>query len=72
MQQRLYKRLNEENFYRVVKEILEHNKDQDTAVLNVASESFILSLDCYEYIDDDSFDSIKMEEGWKMIKGEYK
>ena len=72
MQQRLYKRLNEENFYRVVKEILEHNKDQDTAVLNVPSESFILSLDCYEYIDDDSFDSIKMEEGWKMIKGEYK
>jgi len=49
--------------------ILENGKDQDFVI---SSESFIISLDCYEYIYDDSFDSVKMEEGWRIIKGDYK
>ena len=49
--------------------ILENGKDQDFVI---SSESFIISLDCYEYIYDDSFNSVKMEEGWKIIRGDYK
>ena len=68
----MYERLNKDRYYQVVKEILENNKDQDIVILNVPSENFIISLDCYEYIYDDSFDSVKMEEGWRIIKGDYK
>ena len=68
----MYERLNKDRYYQVVKEILENNRDQDIVILNVPSENFIISLDCYEYIYDDSFDSVKMEEGWKMIRGDYK
>jgi hypothetical protein len=49
--------------------ILENGKDQDFVI---SSESFIISLDCYEYIINDNFDSVKMKEGWKMIRGDYK
>ena len=72
MQQRLYERLNRDRYYRVVKEILENSKDQDFVILNVPNEGFIMSLDCYEYITDDSLDSVKMEEGWEIINGDYK
>ena len=72
MQKKLYERLNEDRYYRVMKGILENNKDQDTAVLDDSNEGFIISLDCYEYIYDDSFDSMKMKEGWKIIDGVYK
>jgi hypothetical protein len=68
----MYERLNKDRYYQVVKEILENNRDQDIVILNVPSENFIISLDCYEYIYDDSFDSVKMEEGWRIIKGDYK
>jgi len=72
MQQRLYERLNRDRYYRVVKEILENSKNQDFVILNVPNEGFIISLDCYEYIYDNSFDSVKMEEGWRIINGNYK
>ena len=72
MQKKLYERLNEDRYYRVMKGILENNKDQDIAVLDDSNEGFIISLDCYEYIYDDSFDSMKMKEGWKIIDGVYK
>ena len=49
--------------------ILENGKDQDFVI---SSESFIISLDCYEYIINVNFDSVKMKEGWKMIRGDYK
>ena len=68
----MYERLNKDRYYQVVKEILENNRDQDIVILNVPSENFIISLDCYEYIYDNSFDSVKMEEGWRIIKGDYK
>ena len=68
----MYERLNKDRYYQVVKEILENNRNQDIVILNVPSENFIISLDCYEYIYDDSFDSVKMEEGWRIIKGDYK
>ena len=68
----MYERLNKDRYYQVVKEILENNRDQDIVILNVPSENFIISLDCYEYIYDDSFNSVKMEEGWKIIRGDYK
>ena len=49
--------------------ILENGKDQDFVI---SSESFIISLDCYEYMINDNFDSVKMKEGWKIIRGDYK
>jgi hypothetical protein len=57
----------EEN--QMVKVMLNDDEDQDFVI---SSESFIISLDCYEYIYDDSFNSVKMEEGWKIIRGDYK
>ena len=68
----MYERLNKDRYYQVVKEILENNRDQDIVILNVPSENFIISLDCYEYIYDNSLNSVKMEEGWRIIKGDYK
>ena len=53
----------------MVKVMLNDNEDQDFVI---SSESFIISLDCYEYIINDNFDSVKMKEGWKMIRGDYK
>ena len=72
MQKKLYERLNEDRYYRVMKGILENNKDQDIAVLDDSNEGFILSLDCYEYMYVDSFDAVKLKEGWIIINGDYK
>ena len=53
----------------MVKVMLNDDEDQDFVI---SSESFIISLDCYEYILNHNFDSVKMEEGWKIIRGDYK
>ena len=53
----------------MVNVMLNDNEDQDFAY---SSESFIISLDCYEYILNNNFDGVKLEEGWKVINGDYK
>ena len=49
--------------------MLNDNKDRDFAYSN---ESFIISLDCYEYILNNNFCGMKIEEGWRIINGDYK
>ena len=53
----------------MVKVMLNDDEDQDFVI---SSESFIISLDCYEYILNNNFCGMKIEEGWRIINGDYK
>jgi hypothetical protein len=58
--------------HQIAEFILNSDEDQDIIVLNIPNENFVIFIDCYEYIYDNSLNSVKMEEGWRIIKGDYK